>query len=121
MKFDFDKNLIAARRHLAEIERRYGLKVLSEDESEAAIAEVETLLSDESILGEFADALLTVIARLERDRIVPEIQSSEDARAMLLAVIRHLFMNRAMLSKMGRRFAMFGARRIIQKQRQKLK
>lgn len=75
---------------------------------------------DEETLERFADGLLTVLGELESEKAIPAIEDADTARDALLAVVRQLFQKKSTLAKMSRKFARFGAKQFLKRQRQQI-
>lgn len=73
-------------------------------------------LSDE-VLERFVDGMLTVLGELELEGMVPEIETPAQAKSAMLAVIRRLYLRKSLVSRMSRKFARFGAKRFLRKQK----
>jgi hypothetical protein len=68
-------------------------------------------------LERFVDGLLTVLGELELEGQVPEIETPQHAKDALLAVVRQLYIKKSTVAKMSRKFARFGAKRFLRKQK----
>ena len=105
---------------LEEIEQKIaGLIEAQEEESEKPEGEValyDVVLDDEA-LERFADGLLTVLGELETEKMIPPIEDASMARDALLAVVRQLFQRKNSIGKMSRKFARFGAKQFLKRQR----
>ncbi len=86
----------------------------SEESEEEKIYSV--VLSDES-LERFADGLLTVLGELDQEKLIPEIENASQARSALLGVVRQLYQRKSVVAKMSRKFARFGAKQFLRRQR----
>ena len=74
------------------------------------------VLSDEA-LERFADGLLTVLGELDQEKLIPEIENAAQARSALLGVVRQLYQRKSVVAKMSRKFARFGAKQFLRRQR----
>jgi hypothetical protein len=80
-----------------------------------AEGEYENKLTPE-LLERFVDGLLIVLGEVEMEGQIPQIESANQARDALLAVVRRLYMKKSLVAKMSRKFARFGAKRFLRKQ-----
>jgi hypothetical protein len=119
-RLEEEKKMNAAKL-LEEIERK--LSRLGEARSKDSTPEEEepsgvydVVLSDES-LERFADGLLTVLGELEAEKSIPPIESASMARDALLAIVRQLYQRKNSIGKMSRKFARFGAKQFLKRQR----
>jgi hypothetical protein len=69
------------------------------------------------ILERIYDGILTQLGELELEGQISPLDSPQKVREALLAVVRQLYIKKSMISKMGRKFARFGAKRFLRKQR----
>lgn len=121
IRLEKEKQMNAAKL-LEEIERK--ISALSEAEQQEPVAAepekeadvYDVVLSDEA-LERFADGLLTVLGELETEKLIPEVEDAGMARDALLAVVRQLYQRKNALSKMSRKFARFGAKQFLKRQR----
>lgn len=121
-----------ALKKLEEMQKRIG-NILKETKIESKLNEAkssDSIDSDESgnedeyfnkitddVLEDFANGLLITLGEMELDGKIPKIESGEQARAALLAVIRRLYIKKNVLGKMSRIFARYGAKQFLRKQR----
>src|SRR5690348_16025325 len=68
-------------------------------------------------LERFVDGLLTILGELELEGQLPSIETPQQARDALLAVVRQLYIKKSLVAKMSRKFARFGAKRFLRKQK----
>lgn len=121
VRIEKEKQMNAAKL-LEEIEKK--ISALTEAEAEDMPAEepkeeidvYEVVLSDEA-LERFADGLLTVLGELETEKLIPPVDNAGMARDALLAVVRQMYQRKNALSKMSRKFARFGAKQFLKRQR----
>ena len=88
-------------------------KLEAEESSES---EYEEKLTND-LLERFVDGLLTVLGEVELEGQIPEIERPEQAREAILAVVRRLYVKKSVVAKMSRKFARFGAKRFLRKQK----
>lgn len=90
----------------------------SKDEWDNPELEAEYMgrLTDD-LLERFVDGLLITLGEVELEGHIPEIQTPQEAKEALMAVIRRLYIKKSTVAKMSRKFARFGAKRFLQKQR----
>jgi hypothetical protein len=69
------------------------------------------------VLERVYDGVLTILGELELEGAIPPLDSPAKIRQALLAVVRQMYIKKSMISKMGRKFARFGAKRFLRKQR----
>jgi hypothetical protein len=87
----------------------------AEGEDEAPL-EIDQKLSPE-ILERVYEGVLTILGELELEGQIPALDTPAKTRQALLAVVRQMYIKKSMISKMGRKFARFGAKRFLRKQR----
>lgn len=87
----------------------------AEEEPEAP-EDIEGKLSPE-VLERIYDGVLTMLGELELEGVIPPLDSPAKIRQALLAAVRQMYIKKSMISKMGRKFARFGAKRFLRKQR----
>jgi hypothetical protein len=78
--------------------------------------EYENKLTDDA-LEAFVDGLLITLGEMEMSGRIPKIESPSQAHDALLGVIRKLYTRRSVIRKMARKFARFGAKQFLRKQR----
>jgi hypothetical protein len=86
------------------------------EDQENVEGEYENSLTQE-LLERFVDGLLTVLSEVELEGQIPEIETPEQAREAILAVVRRLYTKKSVVAKMSRKFARFGAKRFLRKQK----
>ena len=70
-------------------------------------------------LEEFVDGLLTTLGELElKGRF--KIDGSSEARDALMAVIRQLYLRKSLIAKNSRKFARWGAKQFLRRQKTEL-
>ena len=83
---------------------------------EANFIDFEEKLTPE-LLERFHYGLLQVLGELELEGRLPAMETPSQIKSALNAVVRQLYIRKSMISKMGRVFARFGAKRFLRKQR----
>jgi len=91
-------------------------KEVAPEAPEEAPVDLDAKLSPE-VLEKFYDGILSVLGELELEGQLPPLDSPQKVRDALLAIVRQLYIKKSMISKMGRKFARFGAKRFLRKQR----
>lgn len=117
---DYDKKIAALKQEMEEAKAKDSAEPKAEPKGEPnASAHEEKVFNEltDEVLERFVDGLLTVLGELELEGNVPEIENPEQARDSMLAVIRRLYMRKSLVARMSRKFARFGAKRFLRKQR----
>jgi hypothetical protein len=118
IRLEREKQMNAAKL-LEEIERKIaGLSEAEKQEEEPEKgSDLYDVVLDDEALERFADGLLTVLGELETEKLIPPIESAGMARDALLAVVRQLYQRKNSIGKMSRKFARFGAKQFLKRQR----
>lgn len=90
-----------------------------EDESTDQESEMFKEMDDDTV-ERFVDGMLIVLGELEQTGALPRIERPEQARDAILAAVRRLYQKRSLISKMSKKFARFGSKRVLRKARQEI-
>lgn len=101
----------------AKVQSLLGEKESPEAPDASELSDEEPFALTEDDLERFVDGLLLVLSELELEGRHKEITDPQEARRAILAVIRQLYIKKSLVGKMSRKFARFGAKRFLRKQR----
>lgn len=113
---DYRKQIEDLERKINELKKAPMEDPVEPEDDEASEEKFFNELSDE-VLERFVDGMLVVLGELELEGMIPEVQSPAQAKSAMLAVIRRLYLRKSLVARMSRKFARFGAKRFLRKQR----
>ncbi len=117
---DFESRKRQASQMMARIDERIAKtnKILGEAEQDIEERVSDALTDD--ILEEFVDSVLSTMVTLSDRGFFPEVETAQEARAALLAVVRKMYLRKSVLATMSSKFARYGAERLLRSQRTKI-
>jgi hypothetical protein len=66
---------------------------------------------DDDMVEDFIDGILVVLGKLEQNGQISRVETAQQAKEAVIAVVRRLYQKRGLISKLGAKYARFGAKR----------
>jgi hypothetical protein len=73
----------------------------------------ESIELDDELIEGFVDAILLRVAEMERTGLIEPVVTAEDAKEIVLSVIKKMYKKQGLISKMSSKFARFGSKRAL--------